>query len=99
MRIEFQPAALGSGSKGLEIGVKGFRSNPGDHERFPSQVYIEVYEGKLRVCVWDGRSEDPATHDIEPLTYRPDGRDRQKSIVPSRAPRQTRQHRPGRDHR
>lgn len=43
-------------------------TSPADHQHLPSQVYIEVYEGKLRVCVWNGSSEDPvAIHVIEPV--------------------------------
>ncbi len=67
MRLQFSPEEL-AGPQGLEIGVTGFRSNPADHKNFPSQVYIEVYDGKLRVCIWNGNSEDPdAIHEIEPL--------------------------------
>jgi hypothetical protein len=48
---------------GLEIGVEGFKGDPGIR---PSQVFIEYYgtEGrrkKLRIHVWDGTSEDPVT--------------------------------------
>jgi len=67
MLIEIAPPEI-SAPQGLEIGVRGFQSSPTDHKQFPSQVYIEVYEGKLRVCVWNGSSEDPAAiHVIEPL--------------------------------
>lgn len=69
MRIEIAPAEI-SAPQGLEIGVTGFQSSPVDHKHFPSQVYIEIYEGKLRVCVWNGSSEDPAAiHVIEPLQH------------------------------
>jgi hypothetical protein len=27
----------------------------------PSQVFLEIYEGQLRVHVWDGSSQDPTT--------------------------------------
>ena len=30
------------------------------------QVYIEVFEGKLRVHVWDGSESDPKTIEIKP---------------------------------
>jgi hypothetical protein len=67
MRLQFSAGEL-TAPQGLEIGVIGFKSNPADHKNFPSQVYIEVYQGKLRVCVWNGSSEDPsAIHEIEPL--------------------------------
>lgn len=66
MRIEIAPAEI-SAPQGLEIGATGFQSSLADDEHFPSQVYIEIYEGKLRVCVWNGGSEDPsAIHVIEP---------------------------------
>ena len=55
MKIEFNEDELGSGKDGLEIAVKGFKG----YEN--SQVYIEVYEGKLAVRVWDGMQEDPVT--------------------------------------
>jgi len=47
--------------QGLEIGVLGFQSNPTDAESQPSQVFLEIYEGQLKVHVWDGYSEDPTT--------------------------------------
>ena len=42
---------------GLSISVEGFRGDIG-HE-VPSQIFVEVYEGSLRVHVWNGE-EDPA---------------------------------------
>jgi hypothetical protein len=34
----------------------------------PVQVFLEVYEGKLRVHVWTGESEDPShTAEIQRL--------------------------------
>jgi len=47
--------------QGLEIGVLGFQSNPTDAESQPSQVFLEIYEGQLKVHVWDGLSQDPTT--------------------------------------
>jgi hypothetical protein len=70
MRIELDANSLGYGCKGLEIGVIGFQSNPTDTEDEPSQVFIEVYEGQLRVHVWDGHSQDPATTLIAPSPAR-----------------------------
>ena len=61
MRIELDAISLGCGCKGLEIGVLGFQSNPTDAESQPSQVFLEIYEGQLRVHVWDGSSQDPTT--------------------------------------
>jgi hypothetical protein len=68
MKLVFDEHNLGTGTEGLEISVKGFKSNPTDHESDPIQVYIEVYEGKLQVHTWDGSSEDPASVKIDPRT-------------------------------
>jgi len=70
MRIELDGKRLGYGCDGLEIGISGFESNPTDAETEPSQVFIEVYEGQLRVHVWDGHSQDPATTVIAPSPAR-----------------------------
>lgn len=59
MKLQFDTHSLGTGSAALEIGVKGFQGDPSCVADEPSQVYIEIYEGKLRVCVWDGSSQDP----------------------------------------
>ena len=72
MRIELDANSLGCGCKGLEIGVLGFQSNPTDAVSQPSQVFLEIYEGQLRVHVWDGSSHEP-DHNCYP---RP-GRDQQ----------------------
>lgn len=53
---------------GLEIAVKGYK---GDNGVEPTQVYVEHYEGSLRVHVWDGSGEDP-THSIEIHEQEPD---------------------------
>jgi hypothetical protein len=64
MKLELQPIQIAY-PRGLEISVEGF-SGEMSHER-PSQVYIEVYEGKLRVHVWRRDSEDPeASIEIRP---------------------------------
>jgi hypothetical protein len=67
MKLVFDEHTLGTGAEGLEISVKGFKSSPTDHESEPVQVFIEVYEGKLRIHTWDGSSHDPATVVIDPL--------------------------------
>lgn len=67
MYLTFEKGGLGTASHGLEIGVFGFRDNPTTALEFPSQIFIEVYEEKLRVHVWDGTSEDPQTIIIDPL--------------------------------
>ena len=49
---------------GLSITVEGFK---GDDSAAPAvQVFIEVYEGTLRVHTWDGTSQDPKTITIDP---------------------------------
>lgn len=66
MKLEFQQNGLGTGPNGLEISIQGFRSSPADEPLGAVQVFIEVYEGKLRVHVWDGSSFDPVSVVIEP---------------------------------
>lgn len=65
MRIELNKEELANttGHTGLEISVKGFQ---GDAGAIPTQVYIEYYEGKLAIHVWDGSSQDCHTHIIRP---------------------------------
>jgi hypothetical protein len=70
MRIELDGKRLGYGCDGIEIGISSFESNPTDAEDQPSQVFIEVYEGQLRVHVWDGHSQDPVTTLIAPSPAR-----------------------------
>jgi hypothetical protein len=65
MRIEFNPDQIGTGKNALEIGFHGFKANPADDDGYPSQVLIEVLEGKLHVHVWDG-SPDPQSIIIQP---------------------------------
>ncbi len=67
MRVELENRTLGSGPYGLEIGVKGFRGDPTADDTQPTQVLIEVYEGKLSVHVWDGSSEDPQSMHIQQI--------------------------------
>jgi hypothetical protein len=67
MRFEFDGQTLGSGADGLEIGVKGFRGDPTADDSQPTQVFIEVYKGKLSVHVWDGSSQDPQSIHVKPL--------------------------------
>ena len=57
MKLQLDTHSLGTGPAALEIGVKGFQGDPTAADEDPSQVYIEIYEGKLRVCVWDGSSK------------------------------------------
>lgn len=50
------------GGGGLSISVPGFKRNPQSPD--DGQIFIEVYEGKLRVHVWTGK-EDPETIEVE----------------------------------
>ena len=47
---------------GLEIRIQGFKSNPACPEE--GQIFIEYYEKKIRVHVWNGE-QDPVTTEIE----------------------------------
>jgi hypothetical protein len=65
MKLELKPGEIAYPGA-LEIAVEGF---PGDTTGIkPSQVLIEVYEGKLRFHLWTENGEDPTvTIEIEPL--------------------------------
>jgi hypothetical protein len=65
MKRSFKPEDLNNdaGGKGLEIKVPGFLGNPECPEG--GQIFIEIYEGKLRVHVWNGES-DPVTTECAP---------------------------------
>jgi hypothetical protein len=41
---------------GLSISIEGFQGDIG--HMVPSQLFVEVYDGDLRIHVWDG-GEDP----------------------------------------
>ena len=47
------------GGRGLEIAIEGYEGDPNDGSPAPTQVFIEFYEGKLWVRVWNGSSEEP----------------------------------------
>ena len=68
MRIELDADSLGTGPDGLEIGVKGFKHDPTAVDEHPTQLFLEVYEGKLRIHVWDGDNESPTTLVVDPAT-------------------------------
>lgn len=57
MELILQPGQIAY-PQGLTITVKGFNGDTG-HE-VPSQVFLEVLNGVLRVHVWDG-GEDPVS--------------------------------------
>ena len=50
------------GGGGLEIKVPGFKNNPAAPD--DGQIFIEFYEGKLRVVVWKGK-EEPEIIEVE----------------------------------
>lgn len=50
------------GSGGLEIKVPGFKANPACPD--DGQIFIEYYEGKVRIHVWNG-DQNPITTEIE----------------------------------
>jgi len=50
------------GGAGLEIRVPGFKANPECPD--DGQIFIEYYEGKVRVHVWNG-DQNPITTEIE----------------------------------
>ena len=52
------------GGGGLEIKVPGFKHNPACPDE--GQIFIEFYEGKLRVLVWRGE-ENPDIIEVDPL--------------------------------
>jgi len=54
----------GDQGRGIDICVLGFKGHPNEVE--PSQVFMEVYDGKLRIHVWTGESENPQTIAIDP---------------------------------
>ena len=64
MRTELDKGNLGHGPAALEIGVKGFRCDPTGVD--PTQVLIEIYDGKLQVHIWDGSSQDAQSTVIQP---------------------------------
>jgi hypothetical protein len=65
MKLELKPEEIAY-PNGLEIAVEGFTGDPTDVR--PSQVFLEVHEGRLRVYVWNGDNEDPTVSvEILPL--------------------------------
>ena len=53
--------------KGINVVIEGFKGDPTDKNQ--GQIFIEIYEGKLQVHVWDGKNNgDPHTVRIDKLT-------------------------------
>lgn len=53
------------GSGGVEIHIEGIVGNPEDGSSIP--IFIEKYEGKVRVIVWNGNDE-PIIHNLVPAS-------------------------------
>ena len=51
------------GGKGIEITIPGYKNNPEDPHG--AQIFIEVYQGKVRVHVWNG-TVNAVTTEIDP---------------------------------
>lgn len=64
-----------SGSGGLEIIIPEAKGNPADDPKKPIPVFIEYYDKKLQVHIWDGTSQDPQTITLELQTACPKGGD------------------------
>ena len=54
------------GSGGLEIAIPGTVGDPTADPRNPIPIFIEYYEGKLRVLIWNG-NQDPEIYRVELL--------------------------------
>ena len=67
MRIEVDADELDyEKGRGLEILVKGFEGNIANAPSTDSQVYIERYDGEVRIHVWNN-SGDPVTFKLVPI--------------------------------
>ena len=62
MELLFKPEEVAY-PQGLSISVEGFKGDIG--HKVQSQVFIEVYNGKLRVHVWSGGEDPVSTIEIE----------------------------------
>jgi hypothetical protein len=55
--------------EGIEIKINGCKGDP--TEKAPgTSLYLEHYEGKVLVHVWDGTSQDCQTIELKQLTKR-----------------------------
>ena len=48
------------GCGGFELQVRGYEGNPEEETKDTAQVFIEKYDGRVMIHVWDGAS-DPVT--------------------------------------
>jgi len=46
---------------GVEINIEGYRANPACPD--DGQIWLEIFEGKLQVHVWNG-NEEPTTIEL-----------------------------------
>ena len=52
------------GNGGLEIVIPGTVGDPTADPKNPIPVFIEYYEGKLRVLIWNG-DQDPEVYEVK----------------------------------
>lgn len=64
MQLILSPEQIAHPRRGVSISVDGFKGDTG--HVLTSQVFIEVYEGRLRVHVWNGGEDPVSTTDIDP---------------------------------
>ena len=65
MQLIIRPEQIAYSKGGLTISVEGFK---GDRNHpIVSQVFIELYENKLRVHVWNGEEDPVSSVEIESL--------------------------------
>ncbi len=65
MRFQFQASDLTP--HGLEIGILGFKDSPANDRKWPSQIFVEYYQGKVRVHVWNGCEDPVVSVEIDPI--------------------------------
>lgn len=58
---------LEGSAQGVEIAIPGFKAAAGDGSETPAQVFLEVYNNKLRVHVWNGDEDPIATVEVDAL--------------------------------
>jgi len=67
MRIELNPDEINSKlCDGLEIHIKGYEGSPEMIDEANAQIFIESYEGKVRIHVWNDTVE-PVTFELKKL--------------------------------
>ena len=80
MKLELKPEQI-QYPNGLEIAVEGFTGDLGGTK--PSQVLIELYEGELRVHVWNGNDEDAVASIFIPPLSMPHASSCELPVIPS----------------